>query len=216
MDSFKEIQVNTFLLRVKYNSALVSEDEVDWFLDYFFSESRKEKEFLTGQLIELGISLLLLKENETGGISVFEPDWKPSGLINFIESISNSIVLLKESLSVVGKLNCADSIDYPSIRSSMVICNKVNQSNINILERLSYEGSDSGWFAGCNDTNHNHSDPNELKRISIYEFCTNFLGFRKVLSIPPPILVRIDLSSNRFEFFKGGKKISSMAISAFD
>jgi hypothetical protein len=57
------------------------------------------------------------------------------------------------------------------------------------MERVDPEGRDSGWFFGCDDTEHDHGDPSALRRDSLYSIGSLAPGTIQFLGLPPGVTV---------------------------
>jgi hypothetical protein len=52
---------------------------------------------------------------------------------------------------------------------SAIICTRLEGAKGVVMERSAPSGSDSGWFCGCREEDHDHNSVTELRKVSLYE-----------------------------------------------
>lgn len=80
-----------------------------------------------------------------------------------------------------------------------------------MMERFEATGNDSGWYLGCVDEDHDHNDPKNLQRVSLYEIACGMLTCVPFLSLPPKIQVKV--KNNNFNFHYNGESLVPKANS---
>jgi len=97
---------------------------------------------------------------------------------------------LRLQKSVVESVGLENILAFPNIRQSGIICSRHQDSIDFVMDRSKSENQDSGWFVGCEDPNHNHNDPANLQRTSLYELVLAKPDCIPFLALPEHSFVR--------------------------
>ncbi len=168
---------------LKYNSRKVLERDVAWLVRYLENAVVSGEEYAHGNTLQVGWVVVQIREvGASGRLSVFEPDFK--GLpIRFTESVTSSLWHLRLQLGAVESLGL--QADFPNSRQSALCCSRLGVAGSDIfLRRDGSEGNDSGWFVGCADSGHDHNEPGNLKRLSLYELVCRYYSVVDFLAFP--------------------------------
>src|SRR6516162_7712802 len=111
-----------FLLWSDDASPLAS--QIDWLLAWLEEEVSNGKQFLPDQTVQVGWSLLKVFRRENGMLGLLEPDFK-SMPINFVDSVSNTILHLFLQKFVAESLGLENEIDISSLRHSAIMCDRL-------------------------------------------------------------------------------------------
>ena len=160
-----------------------------WFLEWVESEVAGGRRFLPEQTVQVGWSVLEIRQRTDGTLAMFEPDFH-SMPVKFVDSVSNTLLHLLLQKSVAESLGLVEELALPSLRDSVIVCTEFGSTDGFVMSRVAPEGADSGWFFGCDNEAHDHQSPDVLRRVSLYEAATRhddrtipFLG------LPPDIFV---------------------------
>jgi hypothetical protein len=74
-----------------------------------------------------------------------------------------------------------------------------------MMERFEAQDNNSGWFLGCIDREHNHNDPQNLRRVSLYDIACGMLMCVPFLPLPQGVLVEI--KDSRFIIIYNGQNL---------
>jgi hypothetical protein len=178
-------------ISVAYDEHLVLESDVTWLLGWLESEAANGRRFLAGETIQIGWMVTKLETFEDGMLEICEPDMKAFP-VKFVNSVTNTLIHLRFQKMVVESIGCEQEFCFPSLRQTAITCNSVGKHAGIFMDRMSPRDNDSGWFIGCVDPNHNHQEPTNLARKSLYEIVVRYEPIiTSYLAIPPGISVYI-------------------------
>jgi hypothetical protein len=141
---------------------------VPWFLGWLETEVRSGKRFEPGQSLQVGWMYTLLGSRPDGTLSVLEPDFLHVP-VRWVEQVSKTLEHLWFQREVATSFGIADALALPSYRESGIVCNRFGSASTLLLAREASSGTDSGWFLGCDEGEHDHQSPAQLERVSLYE-----------------------------------------------
>ena len=142
-----------------------------WFLGWIESEVAGGRRFLPEQTVQVGWSVLEVRQRTDGTLALFEPDFQ-SMPVRFVDGVSNTLLHLLLQKSVAESLGLAGEIALPSLRDSAIICAEFGSTDGFVMSRVAPKAADSGWFFGCDSAAHDHQSPDVLRRVSLYEAVT--------------------------------------------
>jgi hypothetical protein len=163
-----------------------------WFLGWIETEVAGGRRFLPEQTVQVGWSLLEVRQRTDGTLAFYEPDFRALP-VRFVDSVSNTLLHLFLQKSVAESLGLGAELNLPSLRQSAIVCTDFGRSESFIMNRVSPKDSDSGWFFGCTSEAHDHDAAASLRRVSLYEAAA-ILDSRTIqfLGLPPDISVAFD------------------------
>ncbi len=139
-----------------------------WFLGWIENEVAAGRRFCPEQTVQVGWSVLEVRQRTDGTLALFEPDFQ-SLPVRFVDSVSNTLLHLFLQKSVAESLGLGRELAIPSLRDSAIACAKFGSTKGFIMSRLTPGTADSGWFFGCDNKAHDHQAPRTLGRLSLYE-----------------------------------------------
>lgn len=155
--------------RITYDPAIVPvEGDVRWFVGWLEQSVAQGKRFAPGETCQIGWIVTEVRQGNDGLLSFWEPDMRGMP-VACSESVSNTLAHLRLQKDVVESVLSADALSYPSMRQSAIICSRLGKKDGLVMERTDSSGTDSGWFFGCRDEDHEHNEVAELRRVSVYE-----------------------------------------------
>ena len=155
-------------ISVAFEQRQVLEGDVKWLIEWLESEVANGRRFLPGKTIQIGWMITKIDELEDRLLKISEPDMKAFP-VNFVDSVTNTLTHLRLQKMVAESVGIVDELSYPPLNHSAITCNWFREHVGFYMDRLSPKDSDSGWFIGCDDPNHDHQDPKHLQRKSLYE-----------------------------------------------
>ncbi len=141
------------------------------FLGWIESEVAGGRRFLPEQTVQVGWSVLEVRQRTDGTLALFEPDFQ-SMPVRFVDGVSNTLLHLFLQKSVAESLGLVGEIALPSLRDSAIICTEFGSTDGFVMSRVAPKAADSGWFFGCDSAAHDHQSPDVLRRVSLYEAVT--------------------------------------------
>jgi hypothetical protein len=176
--------------RLAFDSSQVIAPDVNWLLNFLSKNVAAGARYKHGELIQIGWIILKVQTNEEGTLSLLEPDFLEIP-INFVDSVTQTLVQLRLQKSVAESIGFEDQITFPSLRQSCLICSRVKDRGDFVMEHFEAHKNDSGWYMGCVDADHNHNNPQNLKRVSLYDAACGMLMCVPFLPLPQGVLVQI-------------------------
>jgi hypothetical protein len=174
---------------VSYDNTSALPSSVQWLLEWIESEVAGGRRFLPEQTIQVGWSLLEVRQRTDGTLGLFEPDFQ-SMPMRFVDGVSNTLLHLLLQKSVIESLDLEGEIAIPSSCDSAIICTEFGSTEGFVMSRVTPKPTDSGWFIGCNRQAHDHQLAEVLRRVSLYEaaICHEDRTI-PFLALPPDIFV---------------------------
>jgi len=164
-------------------------DDVKWFLSWLEDSVREGTHFTDGETCQVGWFVTQVRKRDDEDLSLWEPDMRNLP-VQWFESVSYTLAHLRIQKDVVESVLDAESLLFPSMRQSAIICTHLGQSDGLVMERTEPSDADSGWFCGCRARGHDHNNTAELRRVSLYEAAIRYAPqIIPYLALPPGILV---------------------------
>ena len=172
-----------------YDETHIPDVHAKWFLRFLEDEVASGARYLPGQTLQVGWSITLIKEHPDGALGVFEADMK-SMPMNFVDSVTNTLIDLRSQKYVLDSLGFEIPEFFPSMRQSGVVCDNLSSSALfSIFRADPQRGHDSGWSICCDDSDHNHNDPQVLSCVSLYEIGCRYPSLIQYLALPAGIAI---------------------------
>jgi hypothetical protein len=190
-------------VRLSYDETLALDQDVQLLASNLEELRARGEVYRSGETIQIGWTLLRF-EALGRDLNLCEPDWTGNLPITFVAGVTNTVVHLRQQKDVVDSVGLSESLAFPVINQSAIVCSKV-ESGIGLMVRHPGQGSDSGWFLGCVDSEHNHDDSKELRRLSLYEAACSARECIKFFALPPGIEILFD-SEHRFAIWFDGEE----------
>jgi hypothetical protein len=177
--------------RLEVDTTAVVEPDVKWFVRTLEDWVEGGERFAAGQTVEVGWSVLKVEASPDGTLSLLEPDFVHMP-VRWIESVTSSLQHLRLQKDVCESFFDSDALDCPSCVSHGIVCSRFQDSKGLLMDRQASSPPDSGWFIGCLDEGHDHNDPNELRRMSLYEAVLGNRAALPPLGLPARVLARVE------------------------
>ncbi len=155
--------------RLTYDPTVVHvEGDVMRFISWLEDSVAQGTRYLAGQTCQVGWAVTEVRHCENGDLSLWEPNMQHMPIV-WSECVSYTLAHMRLQKDVVDSILSAEDLSFPYMCESALICTRLGQSEGLLLERSEPSGADSGWFCGCRDQDHDHDNPAELRRVSLYE-----------------------------------------------
>ena len=177
---------------------------VEWLLDFFTSEFRRGVVFQSGETVQIGWMICMLKSNDMGDLEVWEPDFE-SIPIKWVRGVNRTLRDLLIQREVCKQLGVEPNL--PSLRQfGLISLNYAAGVEGSMTRRESHENN-SGWFIEVLD-----GENVGAKHASLYEIALQDYRVVPFLGLPSGSRVRyseagiwiacdevlIDAGSNKF------------------
>lgn len=131
------------------------------------------REITAGQHVQVGWSFVRVVDAGDGTLTLLEPDGSTLPM-QFQDGITETVRQMLLQLWHADSYDFPrDKLNLPTVQHSAVACNRYPAAEGLILSRATpRDPMDSGWFVGCGFRSHDHNDPGELSRVSLYEIFT--------------------------------------------
>jgi hypothetical protein len=156
----------------------------DILLRYFEKSAASGSVFKAGQTVQFGFMLLELRAHADGTLRVYEPDLKSFPLA-YVDSVSRTLLISAKQKYVCESFSPPEEMILPRLQDSVILCNRMERQLAYFFSRSEPGDSDSGWFLGCMDESHDHSDAGQLRKCSLYEAAVKFPDLIQFSALPP-------------------------------
>jgi hypothetical protein len=193
--------------RLAYDPAVVVVvSDVEWLLGWLESSVAEGAQYRPDETCQIGWGVAEVRLHESGDLTLWEPDMQ-SMPIEWREGVSATLAQLRLQKDVVQSVLDVEDLLFPSLLEAALICNRLGRRDDIVMERSEPEGSDSGWYCGCRDADHDHNDPDQLLRVSLYEAASCYApGIIPFAALPPGVLV--DVARGVPEVFQEGTPLT--------
>jgi hypothetical protein len=178
-------------ISVAYDPDQVLDSDVNWLLEWLEAEVAVGRKFFPDETIQLGWMVMKIAAFRDGILKVCEPDMKTFPA-RFIDSVTNTLSHLRFQKMTSESIGVENELVFSSLTDSAITCTWFGEHTGVFMNRLSPNDSDSGWFIGCDDKNHDHQDSNNLLLKSVYELVVVYeQSIIPYLALPPGISVHV-------------------------
>ena len=156
----------------------IPEQDINWLVNHLETEVANGVVFLNDEFIQIGCMLTkVVATNQY--YQLFEPDMIAMP-VNFTNSIANTLKHFRQQKDICESITISESIDYPSLRESIIVSDSFESSTAYYFNREAREDHQSGWFF----RDINQSDEQSFTQISLYEFACSRPDLIKFLALP--------------------------------
>lgn len=134
--------------------------------------------------LRMGWVALRLVATDKGYLQIQEPDFVHVPF-RWANRLDNTLMCFRRQAEMAARLGLESEFTPPLFESSCIVCDRYRHANTWEAERFAPEGDlDSGWYFGCTDSTHDHNDPRQLSRLSLYEATVARPEWMDYLSLP--------------------------------
>jgi hypothetical protein len=147
--------------------------------------------FRPGETFQIGWMLTRVESYGGDRLTLVEPDMK-SLPVRFVPGVSETLRQMMLQLFMLDSVSLRAEIDIPTLRQSILACNRYAEPAFYKTSYDTTEPADSGWFVGCLADDHDHQQPANLTRVSRYEAFLRQPAIQGFLAFPRDSLIAID------------------------
>lgn len=152
-------------------------------LGYFEASVSAGKRFKAGETVQLGWATLRLTQRTDGTLGVLEPDLAHE--LKWVEGVDQSLVETWRQKEVLSSLGLLERADFPRQALHAVVCTQAFDTPSKMLGRTDAHGqTDSGWFVGCFDDDHDHQREDALTVMPLVEIATRAPLLTQFFALP--------------------------------
>lgn len=146
--------------------------------------------FKNGESVQFGWSTLRLFNRPDGTLGVLEPDLRHE--LKWVESVDQSAMETWRQKEVLASVDLLERIDFPRQAFQAVVCSKALGSSSFVLGRTEPSApTDSGWFVGCTDEDHDHQAADALNVVPLIEIAVHVPSLTQFFALPQGIDVLV-------------------------
>ena len=160
-------------------------------IEYLETAMGEGVQFQPGETILFGASLLRISSLDTNtGLTLLEPE--PESMpIRWVRSIEQSTLKTLRQRYIAEDLDLLHRLDFPNPYKNVYFCDRARADQCTLV-RGKKSTLDEGWFITCSDESHDHSCPENLCAVSVYEMGVRFPLFNLFAPLPVGVSVRLD------------------------
>lgn len=152
-------------------------------LGYFQASVAAGKIFKAGETVQIGWATLRLLQREDGTLGVLEPDIAHQ--LKWVEGVDQSLCETWRQKEVLSSLGLEDRAEFPRQALHAVVCTQAFDTSSRMLGRTEAHGqTDSGWFVGCFDDEHDHQLEEALTVMPLVEIATRAPVLTQFFALP--------------------------------
>lgn len=185
-----------------YEPGAVLGADVDWLASYLGSAIESGSRFQHSETLLIGIVECVFVSDGSEALVLCEPDFR-SIPIKYTRSVTQALQILRAQRMTVESFGLAVQPAFPSILQGSVVCSLYRERPVGRLVRFQEAGAASGWYVECSDSAHDHTEPSNLGRVSVYDVLIHHRSVAGFLALPPDSEVTFSGSGNPVLSFGG-------------
>jgi hypothetical protein len=163
--------------------------------------------FRPGETFQIGWMLTRVESYDADRLTLAEPDMKALPA-RFVRGITQTLRQMMLQLFMLDSVSLRAEIDLPTLRHSLVACTRYADPAFYMTRSEPTNPTDSGWFVGCLADGHDHHDPANLTRVSLYEAFLRQAPIEAFLAFPRESLIAIDPRAG-VRIYKAGRELKA-------
>ena len=175
-----------------------------WLVQFLEQAVASGERFEAGETFAIGWMITKVVAGKNGTLTLHEPDMKTMP-VEFEPGVQRTLTILRLQKAIAESVGLEDELELPTLRDSAIVCTELERAKALILSRAEPDGNDSGWFIGCTSPKHDHNDPKNLARASLYE--VGIAAPRAVAYLGLPAGVQIVASDGAPHLERNGKRL---------
>ena len=203
-----------FVLEV--DSSAVPQQHIDQLIETLEGMVERGSVFSPGQTLQVGWMITQVQRHDETRLTLFEPDMQ-SVPVKYVPGVTETLRQMMLQLFVIDSLGVARSdMEIPSIRQSAVVCDKYQEaSGILLVRGKAQDRSDSGWFIGCLDKDHDHKKIQNLTKVQLYDAFLNRKAIQSWMAFPSGTFIALQQDEPP-QVFRDGKELMILPGSFLD
>lgn len=179
-------------LTLEYDPTYLIAPDVVWFASSLERMVASGSRFQAGQSLQIGWLLAWFTSLDDGTLGFEEPDMRSLPIARQ-PGLTNTLGQLRLQKDTLESVMPTELASFPNLLYSGIVCCNVTANTGFFMSRQTPLDTDSGWFVGCLDKDHDHNDVNCLHRTSLYtlvvKVCPSALAY---LAFPPECMIVVD------------------------
>jgi len=176
-------------ISIRFDEALALEVDAKWLVAFLESSVAQGVKYEPGQTLQIGWIVTKIEQSGANLLRLVEPV-PGTPPIAFVDSVTRTLADLRQQKDVVESFIPRLEMDFPSMRQSALVCGNLSIPEGAVMVRDAPDGAYSGWFFGCENPHHDHNDPVNLARVSLYHVGCQNPGVIKYLALPAGTLIQ--------------------------
>jgi len=176
-----------------FDKSLIINEDLEWYINLLEDNVKAGTIYKPDDLIQTGCMINKVVPSISENLKLQEPDLERFP-IRYIDSITNTLKILRIQKEIGENLNMIGMVSFPSIFESGIICNGILSDCEATIHRMKIDDNDphdSGWFVGCSDSSHDHNNPENLLRTSLYDIFLKVPNLIKYFALPDGTYIEI-------------------------
>lgn len=167
-----------FELEVGTTSSTFTDGLIDWIETTIQSGTK----FEIGENVQYGSAILQVRARGRD-YALFEP--QPGSMpIVWIDSVADSVMTTMRQRAIAESVGLEDDLDFPHpMRHGFVCTRAVRGVRVGLIRNEPME-RDTGWCVMCTKEGHDHTDPEQIEEMSLYELAVRIPEFRLFQGMP--------------------------------
>jgi hypothetical protein len=201
---------------LEVDASAVPQQHVEQFIQTLEGMVEGGSVFAPGQTLQVGWMITQVQRYDETRLTLFEPDMR-SLPVKYVPGVTETLRQMMLQLFVIDSLGVTrNEMDIPSIRQSVVVCDRyLEASGVLLMRGKAQNKSDSGWFIGCLDKEHDHQNTQNLAKIPLYDAFLNRNAIQGWMAFPSGTLIALQ-GGQPPQVFRDGKELMILPDSFLD
>ena len=199
---------------LRFDEESVPEIDAKWLASFLESAVSEGRRFQPSETLQIGWTVNKIGQSSAGSLTLLEPVLGTQPIV-FVDSVTGTLLHLRQERDVAESFSPTIEPVFASMRQSALACRNLIISQAGVMARDEPGGTDSGWFFGCDDQDHDHNEPANLVRVSLFQVGSQNPALIKYLALPAGTVIR-DLTAARPRFFLSGRQQQIVSGSYLD
>jgi hypothetical protein len=194
-------------IAIRFDQLLALDIDAKWLVAFLESSVAEGRKYEPGQTLQIGWTVTKFQQSDANLVRLLEPV-PGSEPIVFADSVTHTLAHLRQQKDVAESFCPPIEWDFPSMLQSALVCTDLSipEAGVGVMARHAPDGRDSGWFFGCENSHHDHNDPANLVRLSLYRVGCQNPSVIKYLALPAGTLIQELASTKPCFLFQGAER----------
>jgi hypothetical protein len=171
-------------------------------------------DFKPNETFQIGWMVTQVAEHSAGRLTLLEPDMQAFP-VRWVPGITETLRQMMLQLFTLDSVSLRDQMAIATMDQSCVVCSRHHLPELFLSRNDGIGPGDSGWFVGCLDRQHDHNDPANIHRVSLYKAFLQQPGIIGYVAFPPGSTIVVDQETG-VTITKDGKDLRILAGSFLD
>ena len=152
---------------ISYDDHVVIQPDIDSLREFLERQVSESVRYKPGETIQIGWMFVKVGESEQK-LVLSEPDLEHVPIV-FVSGVTRTLSILRLQKSVAESFGLDDRMEFPTLPEGAIKCSRFELEEDFVMARSQPKHPDSGWFFGCCDPDHDHNNPQNLWKTSLYQ-----------------------------------------------